>query len=96
MGWLVRGIEPEGQVDLARQQLGQRRAVGQITELKPQPGRLTLQMMHQRRKDAERGEIGDRNLHAVGAGGRHKRRRRRQFWLRNFSAEAIEGASWLA
>ena len=45
MGWLVRGIEPEGQVDLARQQFGQRRAVGQITELKPQPGRLTLQVL---------------------------------------------------
>ncbi len=71
-------LNPRAGVDLARQQLGQRRAVGQITELKPQPGRLTLQVVHQRRKDAERGEIGDRNLHAVGAGGRHKRRRRRQ------------------
>ena len=91
MGWLVRGIEPEGQVDLARQQLGQRRAVGQITELKPQPGRLTLQMMHQRRKDAERGEIGDRNLHAVGAGGRHKRRRRRQLLVEKLQRRSDRG-----
>jgi hypothetical protein len=33
--------------------------MGQITKLKPQPGRLPLQAVHQRRKDAECGEIGD-------------------------------------
>ncbi len=91
MGWLVRGVEPESQVDLARQQLGQRRAMGQITKLKPQPGRLPLQAVHQRRKDAECGEIGDRNLHAVGAGARHKRRRRRQLLIDKFQRRSDRG-----
>lgn len=72
MGWFVRGIEFEGQVDFVCQQFGQCWVVGQIMEFKLQFGCFMLQVVYQCWKDVECGEIGDCNLYVVGVGGWYK------------------------